>query len=88
MTIAVQIGDAEITPRETVPGGRLQVLFMAYSPRDMLRVEPRACGDGGLGIRPDPIGDEELVEDARRDDRDDGPERVDGLTRRRVESDR
>ncbi|HWU86564.1 MAG TPA: CHAT domain-containing protein, partial [Kofleriaceae bacterium] len=37
VTIAVQIGDAEITPQETVPGGRLQVLFMAYSPRD---VEP------------------------------------------------
>jgi len=35
VTIAVQIGDAEITPRETVPGGRLQVLFMAYSPRDV-----------------------------------------------------
>jgi hypothetical protein len=37
VTIAVQIGDAEITPRDTVPGGRLQVLFMAYSPR---AVEP------------------------------------------------
>jgi tetratricopeptide (TPR) repeat protein len=37
VTIAVQIGDAEIMPRETVPGGRLQVLFMAYSPRG---VEP------------------------------------------------
>jgi hypothetical protein len=35
VTIAVQIGDAEIAPRETVPGGRLQVLFMAYSPRDV-----------------------------------------------------
>src|ERR1041385_8680502 len=29
VTIAVQIGDAQVTPRETVPGGRLQVLFMA-----------------------------------------------------------
>jgi CHAT domain-containing protein len=37
VTIAVQIGDAEITPQETMSGGRLQVLFMAYSPRD---VEP------------------------------------------------
>jgi tetratricopeptide (TPR) repeat protein len=38
VTIAVQIGDAEIMPRETVPGGRLQVLFMAYSPRDVAPV--------------------------------------------------
>jgi len=35
--LKVQIGDAEITPRDTVPGGRLQLLFMAYSPR---AVEP------------------------------------------------
>jgi tetratricopeptide (TPR) repeat protein len=38
VTIAVQTGDAEITPRETVPGGRLQVLIMAYSPRDVAPV--------------------------------------------------
>jgi tetratricopeptide (TPR) repeat protein len=35
VTIAVQIGDAEIAARDTVPGGRLQVLFMASSPRDV-----------------------------------------------------
>lgn len=35
VAIAVQLGDADITARETVPGGRLQVLFMAYSPRDV-----------------------------------------------------
>jgi hypothetical protein len=35
VTIAVQLEDAEITARETVPDGRLQVLFMAYSPHDV-----------------------------------------------------
>jgi tetratricopeptide (TPR) repeat protein len=38
VTIAVQIGDAELATRDTVPGGRLQVLFMASSPRDVLPV--------------------------------------------------
>jgi hypothetical protein len=65
VTIAVQIGDAEITPRETVPGGRLQVLFMAYSPRDVrpvLDYAPSlawrrrrcACGKSRLGRRASP----------------------------------
>ena len=35
VTIAVQIGDADLAARDTVPGGRLQVLFMASSPRDV-----------------------------------------------------
>jgi len=35
VTIAVQIGDAELAARDTVPGGRLQVLFMASSPGDV-----------------------------------------------------
>jgi len=35
VTIAVQIGNAELAARDTVPGGRLQVLFMASSPRDV-----------------------------------------------------
>jgi hypothetical protein len=35
VTIAVQLGEAEVAPRETVAGGRLQVLFMAFSPRDV-----------------------------------------------------
>src|SRR5262249_42071543 len=30
VTIAVQLGEAEVAPRETVAGGRLQVLFMAF----------------------------------------------------------
>ena len=35
VTIAVQLGDAEVAAREPVAGGRLQVLFMADSPSDV-----------------------------------------------------
>lgn len=35
VTLAVQLGDAEVADAEVVPGGRLQLLFMAYSPADV-----------------------------------------------------
>jgi tetratricopeptide (TPR) repeat protein len=35
VTIAVQLGDAEFAQPDKVAGGRLQLLFMAYSPREV-----------------------------------------------------
>jgi tetratricopeptide (TPR) repeat protein len=38
VAIAVQLGEVELIAREPVTGGRLQVLFMAYAPRDVVPV--------------------------------------------------